>query len=95
MYIFPRYHIVGFEVDFTERQWKIVIGMSYGLDNKEIARKLNLSVFTLKNRIKVIFDALGMCSRLDVALWFLDRREKYIQLRGEHNGFKTRIRSWS
>jgi two-component system nitrate/nitrite response regulator NarL len=51
----------------TQRQQQIVRLMGEGLSNKEIARRLSLSPFTVKNQVHDILDRLQVTSRSEAA----------------------------
>jgi DNA-binding NarL/FixJ family response regulator len=51
----------------TRREQKIVALIAQGLTNKEIAQRLDLSVFTVRNQVKVIMRKLELKNRVQVA----------------------------
>jgi DNA-binding NarL/FixJ family response regulator len=51
----------------TRREQKIVALIAQGLTNKEIAQRLDLSVFTVRNQVKVIMRNLELKNRVQVA----------------------------
>ena len=51
----------------TQRQQQIVRLMGEGLSNKQIARRLSLSPFTVKNQVHDILDRLQVTSRSEAA----------------------------
>jgi DNA-binding NarL/FixJ family response regulator len=51
----------------TRREQKIVALIAQGLTNKEIAQRLDLSVFTVRNQVKVIMRKLELKNRAQVA----------------------------
>jgi DNA-binding NarL/FixJ family response regulator len=51
----------------THQEQKIVVLVAQGLTNKEIAQQLGLSVFTVRNRMKVIMRKLELKNRVQVA----------------------------
>jgi two-component system nitrate/nitrite response regulator NarL len=55
----------------TQRELKIVVAVSSGFTNKEIAQQLSLSVETVKHHLTNIFDKLGVYSRLELTLFAL------------------------
>jgi hypothetical protein len=79
--ILPRYRFDGFEFEFTEAQWKIIIGIAHGLNNSVIAKILNLSEDSIRARTACIYDMIGFSSRLDLSLWYMDRRKNYQELK--------------
>lgn len=54
--------------DFTEREIKILAGLTLGLSNRAIAEQLYLSEQTIKNHLSVIFQKLGVTNRTQAAL---------------------------
>jgi len=53
----------------TKREEEVVRLVAEGLQNREIARDLNLSEHTIKNYLFRIFDKLGVSSRVELALY--------------------------
>jgi DNA-binding NarL/FixJ family response regulator len=51
----------------TRQEQKIVALIAQGLTNKEIAQRLDLSVFTVRNQVKVIMRKLELKNRAQVA----------------------------
>jgi DNA-binding NarL/FixJ family response regulator len=51
----------------THQEQKIVALVAQGLTNKEIAQRLGLSVFTVRNQMKVIMRKLELKNRVQVA----------------------------
>ena len=51
----------------TRREQKIVALIAQGLTNKEIAQRLDLSVFTVRNQLKAIMRKLELKNRAQVA----------------------------
>ncbi len=49
--------------------------MAEGLTNRDISQQLNLSVHTVRNYLFRIFNKVGTSSRLELALYAIDRRE--------------------
>jgi DNA-binding NarL/FixJ family response regulator len=54
----------------THQEQKIVALVAQGLTNKEIAQRLGLSVFTVRNQVKVVIRKLELKSRVQVAYLF-------------------------
>ena|SRR5438876_473273 len=54
----------------TEREYRIIALIAQGLNNRDIAREVGTTEHVLKNRLRVIYDKLGMWHRLEVALWY-------------------------
>lgn len=57
----------------TERQLEVARLVAAGLTNKEIARKLRVSVRTVEKHVDNIFTSLGLHNRTQLAAWFRDR----------------------
>lgn len=53
----------------TKREEEVVRLLAEGLQNREIARELNLSEHTIKNYLFHIFDKLGVSSRVELILY--------------------------
>jgi DNA-binding NarL/FixJ family response regulator len=53
----------------TKREEEVVQLVAEGLQNREIAKDLNLSEHTIKNYLFRIFDKLGVSSRVELALY--------------------------
>jgi len=53
----------------TKREEDVVRLLAGGLQNREIARELNLSEHTIKNYLFHIFDKLGVSSRVELVLY--------------------------
>jgi DNA-binding NarL/FixJ family response regulator len=53
----------------TKREEEVVRLLAEGLQNREIARELNLSEHTIKNYLFHIFDKLGVSSRVELVLY--------------------------
>ena len=53
----------------SDREKEIVQLVTQGLRNKEIGVRLFISEQTVKNHLHNIFDKLGVCDRLELALY--------------------------
>lgn len=53
----------------TKREESVVRLLAEGMQNREIARELNLSEHTIKNYLFHIFDKLGVSSRVELVLY--------------------------
>lgn len=54
----------------SRRERDVLVLISKGLNNKQIARELNLSVHTTKHHVSRLFDRIDVTSRLQAAIWF-------------------------
>jgi len=52
------------------RELCLIEFVAAGLKNKEIAAKMATTRLVIKNRVRVIYDKLGLDSRLQLALWW-------------------------
>lgn len=59
---------------FRERQKRIVELVASGMKNAEIAQAIGTTEQVVKNSLCVIYDELGLSSRVEVALWYEARR---------------------
>jgi DNA-binding NarL/FixJ family response regulator len=59
----------------TKREEGVVRLVAEGLTNRDISQQLNLSVHTVRNYLFRIFNKVGTSSRLELALYAIDRRE--------------------
>jgi DNA-binding NarL/FixJ family response regulator len=51
----------------TKREREIIVLIAEGMSNKEIARQLNLSTYTVKSHVHNILEKLALHSRLQIA----------------------------
>jgi pimeloyl-ACP methyl ester carboxylesterase/DNA-binding CsgD family transcriptional regulator len=56
----------------TPRELQIIELLAAGLDNRTIGRRLGISAKTVRNRVSVIFDKLGVNSRPQAIVWARD-----------------------
>lgn len=61
------------EALLSAREIDVVVGLTEGLSNREIAKRLNLTEHTVKNYLCRIFEKLGVSSRVEVILHALGR----------------------
>jgi two-component system nitrate/nitrite response regulator NarL len=59
-------------VDLTDREQEILQWIADGLSNKEVARKLSLSLYTVKNHVSNIISKLNATNRKDAVRRALD-----------------------
>lgn len=55
--------------DISNAEWNIIKYVGYGLSNKEIAKKLNLSEGTIRNYLSIILNKLNFRDRTQLAIW--------------------------
>jgi DNA-binding NarL/FixJ family response regulator len=60
----------------TKREEDVVRLLTEGLQNRDIARELNLSEHTVKNYLFHIFDKLGVSSRVELVLYAVSSTKK-------------------
>jgi DNA-binding NarL/FixJ family response regulator len=58
----------------SKREREVVMLVTQGLANREIAQQANLSEHTVKNYLTRIFDKLGVSSRAELIIYALDRQ---------------------
>ena len=59
----------------TGREEQVVALVAEGLRNAEIAYRIGTTEQVVKNYLRVIFDKLGVWTRLELALWHERRRD--------------------
>ena len=60
----------------TTREASVVNLVAAGLTNRDISQQLNLSEHTVRNYLFRIFNKVGLSSRLELALYDINRRDK-------------------
>lgn len=60
----------------TKREEDVIRLLAEGLQNREIAKELNLSVHTVKNYLFHMFDKLGVSSRVELVLYAISCMER-------------------
>jgi DNA-binding NarL/FixJ family response regulator len=58
----------------SEREHRIIELVAEGLKNRDVAEAIGTTEFVVKNYLRVIYDKLGLWSRLELALWYESRR---------------------
>jgi DNA-binding NarL/FixJ family response regulator len=56
----------------TKREREIIVLIADGLSNKEIARRLNLTTYTVKSHVHNILEKMALHSRLQIAKYARD-----------------------
>jgi DNA-binding NarL/FixJ family response regulator len=64
----PQAHAIG----LTPRETHVVALIAAGAPNKEIARRLGLSMNTVKSHIRTAYRAMGVTSRTQAVLWAVE-----------------------
>lgn len=62
--------------EICDREHRIIVLVSEGLKNKEIAKELGTTEYVVKNYLRVIYDKLGLWNRVELALWYVSRTMK-------------------
>lgn len=55
----------------TDRKLEVLILLTEGDNNSEIASKLRLTPHVIKNYVRELYNITGMANRVELALWFL------------------------
>ncbi len=58
--------------DFTQREVEVLNLLFEGLNNREIALKLNISIHTVKSHLESIYPKLGVNNRLRAVIKAID-----------------------
>jgi DNA-binding NarL/FixJ family response regulator len=59
----------------SEGERRVIRLVAEGMTNKEVAKVIGTTEHVVKNYLRVIYDKLGVWSRLELALWYESRRE--------------------
>ena len=57
-------------VDAHERERRVIELVAQGLNNREMAVAMGISENVIKNKLRAIYDKLGVWNRLELALWY-------------------------
>ena len=68
-FIDPQHKVSADEVNLTVRENEILECLAEGMNNKTIARKLDIRDTTVKVHIKNILRKLNLTSRLEAVVW--------------------------
>ncbi len=77
------------------RESEIVDLVAQGLENKEIAGQIFVSVHTVRNHLRSIFNKLGLTDRLEIALWRVASPEEIRRIAGPERRQKRRFQIFS
>src|SRR5207253_944161 len=53
----------------TEGEYRIVALVAQGLNNGDVARKIRTTRSVIKNRLRIIYDKLGVWNRIELVRW--------------------------
>ncbi|HWO29967.1 MAG TPA: helix-turn-helix transcriptional regulator, partial [Candidatus Acidoferrum sp.] len=53
-----------------ERERRVIELVAQGLNNREMAVAMGISEHVIKNKLRSIYDKLGVWNRLELALWY-------------------------
>ena len=62
--------------NLNERERRLINLVAQGLKNTDIAKRLGITEHMVKNRIRIIYDKLGLWNRVELALWYEARRHQ-------------------
>jgi DNA-binding NarL/FixJ family response regulator len=62
--------------ELTEREQEVLVALGEGLSNKDIAKKLYISLFTVKKHVSQILNKLDLTDRTQAALYIQSRLNK-------------------
>ena len=68
--------------ELTQREREVLYFILEGLQNKEIASRMGLSVGTVRNHVSRIFDILGVHNRTALVLWAFENGIKHSEGQG-------------
>ena len=57
-------------VHALERERRVIELVAQGLNNREMAVAMGISEHVIKNKLRSIYDKLGVWNRLELALWY-------------------------
>ena len=63
-------------VDALERERRVIELVAQGLNNREMAVAMGISEHVIKNKLRSIYDKLGLWNRLELALWYEAHRHQ-------------------
>lgn len=61
-------------MNLSRRERDVLLLIVRGLNNKQIARELGLSVHTTKHHVSRLFNRIDVNSRLQAAIWYVQEK---------------------
>ncbi len=58
-------------VNITKRERQVLIFLTEGFKNAEIATLMNITEHVVKNHIRSLYDRTGLSNRVELALWWI------------------------
>lgn len=74
---------------FSEKQRRVIELVAAGKKNAQISEAIGTTEQVIKNSLHAIYDALGLWTRVEVALWFEARRRARLAASGGCNTTST------
>ncbi len=60
----------------NERERLVIELVAQGLNNRQLAAALGISEHVIKNKLRSIYDRLGLWNRLELALWYKGQQQQ-------------------
>ena len=57
----------------SRRQLRVIELVAQGLKNREIAKRLGIGEYVVRNYLSKIYDKIGVSNRVELALWYETR----------------------
>lgn len=67
------------EVRLTGREQQFITLVAQGFKNQDVAKATGTTDHIVKNCLRLIYDKLGFCNRVELALWYEARRYEGVQ----------------
>jgi DNA-binding NarL/FixJ family response regulator len=58
-------------VELTAKEWAITKLVASGFINREIAVEIGTTEHVIKNKLRSIYDKLGLWNRTELAMWYV------------------------
>jgi len=58
-------------LELTVKEWAITALVADGLQNREIAVEVGTTEHVIKNKLRTIYDKLGLWNRTELAMWYV------------------------